>query len=143
MDSCLGKMIFNGALTVIIIAVIVIFASTGSKSKKIDPLEVPPGASVKQSQDETTTRSGVLSGNSMNFVPQLNLGSTVNNCFGEYSCLTLVNTTTFDSRTFTTIDVRGDKNSVGSVLRSCINGEGYGYTTYEMCREGYREESMP
>lgn len=96
-------MIFNVVLTVIIIGIIVTFATSGSKSKKIEPLEVPPGASVKQSQDETTTRSGVFSGNSMNFVPQLNLGSTVNNCFGEYSCMTVVSSTESLSLTRNTI----------------------------------------
>lgn len=108
MDSCLGRMIFNSALTVIIIAVIAIFASTGSKSKKIDPLEVPPGASVNQSQDETYTRSGLLSGNSVNIVPQINIASDVKNCLGDYSCMTVVISSTETSSS----SLVGDRKTV-------------------------------
>ena len=59
----------------------------------------------------TDTRSGVLSGNQVEMLSrnQLNLWSDVQNCYGDYSCMTVI-TTTVTSNTSTNVD--GDRNVV-------------------------------
>lgn len=65
----------------------------------------------------TNNRTGTLSGNQVETLSrnQLNLWSEVQNCFGDYSCMTVISTTTstVDNTTVdagTTID--GDRNVV-------------------------------
>lgn len=67
----------------------------------------------------TNSRAGTLSGNQVDVLSknQLNLWSDVTNCYGDYSCMTIVTTTTStvqntstDVRTNTTVN--GDRNVV-------------------------------
>ena len=78
---------------------------------------------VKQVDGGTTqnTRSGTASGNQVEVMSrnQLNLWSDVQNCYGDYSCMTVISTTTStvqntttDTRNTTTVN--GDRNVIYS-----------------------------
>ena len=75
----------------------------------------------------TDTRSGVLSGNQVEMLSrnQLNLWSDVQNCYGDYSCMTVISTTTSSttntSNTSTNVD--GERNVIysSSGVRLCPN----------------------
>jgi hypothetical protein len=60
------------------------------------------------------TRSGTASGNQVEVLSrnQLNLWSDVQNCYGDYSCMTIVTTTTSTVDTRNTTTVNGDRNVV-------------------------------
>lgn len=65
----------------------------------------------------TNTRSGTASGNQVEVMSrnQLNLWSDVNNCYGDYSCMTVISTTTStvqNTTTDTRTNVNGDRNVV-------------------------------
>lgn len=65
----------------------------------------------------TNTRSGTASGNQVEVMSrnQLNLWSDVQNCYGDYSCMTIVSTTTStveNTTTDTRTTVNGDRNVV-------------------------------
>ena len=64
---------------------------------------------------DTHNRSGVLSGNQMELMSrnQLNIASDVVNCYGDYSCLTVITTTTSTvSNASTDMSLDGDRNVV-------------------------------
>ncbi len=62
----------------------------------------------------TNSRTGTLSGNQVEVMSrnQLNLWSDVQNCYGDYSCMTIVTTTTSTVDTRNTTTVNGDRNVV-------------------------------
>ncbi len=77
------------------------------------------GPSKSDSTPTTNSRTGTLSGNQVEVMSrnQLNLWSDVQNCYGDYSCMTIVTTTTStvqntttDTRNTTTVN--GDRNVV-------------------------------
>lgn len=78
------------------------------------------GSSTKSgTTNATNSRTGTLSGNQVEVMSrnQLNLWSDVQNCYGDYSCVTIVTSTTStvqntstDVRTATTVN--GDRNVV-------------------------------
>lgn len=70
-----------------------------------------PGSSI------TNNRTGTLSGNQVELMSrnQLNLWSDVQNCYGDYSCMTIISTTTEtvqNTTTETNNTVTGDRNNV-------------------------------
>ena len=78
-----------------------------------DSTNTTPGSSI------SNNRTGTLSGNQVEVMSrnQLNLWSDVQNCYGDYSCITVVTSTTnttqntsTDVRTTTTVN--GDRNVV-------------------------------
>ena len=88
--------------------VLLIMSGGGPDSKN-----TTPGSSI------TNSRAGTLSGNQVEVMSrnQLNLWSDVQNCYGDYSCMTVVTTTTSsvqntttDTRNTTTVN--GDRNVV-------------------------------
>lgn len=77
------------------------------------------GPDSKTPTNTTNTRSGTLSGNQVEVMSrnQLNLWSDVQNCYGDWSCMTVISTTTStvqntttDTRNTTTVN--GDRNVV-------------------------------
>jgi hypothetical protein len=75
----------------------------------------------------TSTRSGTASGNQAELMSrnQLNLWSDVQNCYGDYSCMTVISTTsTTVDNTSTSIDTttRTDVSGNGNTITSPING---------------------
>ena len=74
----------------------------------------------------TDTRSGLLSGNQAELFSrnQVNLWSDVQNCYGDFSCLQVISTTTNTSSTHLTID--GSRNAVlfGDGVWRCLDGGG-------------------
>jgi hypothetical protein len=86
----------SGCLLIILgLVVLVIGFSLGTRSGggtsglKVD--NPPQGAQISQSK--STSRSGFASGNTLQFVPQMNIASDVQNCLGDYSCSTIVSST--------------------------------------------------
>jgi len=102
--GCLGVAIMIG---IIIFA----FAMAGDGDKNV---------LKKVDQDPATTqntRSGTASGNQVELMSrnQLNLWSDVQNCYGDYSCMTIISTTTEtvqNTTTETNNTVTGDRNNV-------------------------------
>lgn len=80
---------------------------------------MPGGGKSGEGGATTNSRTGTLSGNQVEVMSrnQLNLWSDVQNCYGDYSCMTVVTTTTStvqntttDTRNTTTVN--GDRNVV-------------------------------
>lgn len=76
----------------------------------------------------TSTRAGTASGNQVELGSrnQLNLWSDVQNCYGDYSCMTVISTTsTTVDNTSTSIDTttRTDVSGNGNTITSPINGK--------------------
>ena len=78
-----------------------------------------PSKSGTNPTNATNSRTGTLSGNQVEVMSrnQLNLWSDVQNCYGDYSCMTVISTTTStvqntttDTRNTTTVN--GDRNVV-------------------------------
>jgi len=89
--------------------IILLIMTRGGPSSK----NTTPGSSI------TNSRTGTLSGNQVEVMSrnQLNLWSDVQNCYGDYSCMTIISTTTStvqntstDTRNTTTVN--GDRNVV-------------------------------
>lgn len=89
--------------------------------------------------DATNSRTGTLSGNQVEVMSrnQLNLWSDVQNCYGDYSCMTIISTTT-STATSTTVDntrntttVTGDRNVVigSDGAKLCEDPQTHIYTT--------------
>lgn len=76
------------------------------------------GGDYEHTETTTNTRAGVLSGNQVEVLSrnQLNLWSDVQNCYGDYSCLTVISTTTTTAESTTTsnTDVTGERNVIYS-----------------------------
>jgi hypothetical protein len=77
---------------------------------------------------------------------QANIASEVYNSFYDCqaagSCVTF-ETTTSTSTTSTSTDITGDRNTVNNGLRLCVDANGAGYWTYELCGAGYTETTPP
>lgn len=89
--------------------IILLIMAGGGPDSNIDT----PGSSI------TNNRAGTASGNQVEVMSrnQLNLWSDVQNCYGDYSCMTIISTTTStvqntstDTRNTTTVN--GDRNVV-------------------------------
>lgn len=92
-------------------AIVLLILGSGGPSSKNDT----PGSSI------TNNRAGTASGNQVEVMSrnQLNLWSDVQNCYGDYSCMTVISTTTStvqntttDTRNTTTVN--GDRNVIYS-----------------------------
>ena len=93
----------------------------------------------------TDTRSGLLSGNQTEVLSrnQLNLFSDVTNCNGDWSCVTVITTTTNTSTANNSTNVDGDRNAVSiaptvfpdGVLR-CYDQTAQAWTVEECSRQG-------
>ena len=80
---------------------------------------------------------------------QVNLLSDVRNSFYDCnaagSCVWVdtATTSTTTSTTSTSTDITGDRNTVNNGLRLCVDANGAGYWTYELCGAGYTETTPP
>ena len=101
-----------------------------------------PSKSSTNPTNATNSRTGTLSGNQVEVMSrnQLNLWSDVQNCYGDYSCMTIVTTTTSTAEN-TTVDntrntttVNGDRNVVigSNGDRLCEGDDGI----YRLCEGG-------
>lgn len=66
-------------------------------------------------KSESKNRSGVLSGNQTELMSrnQVNIASTVTNCYGDFSCLTVITSTTSTVSTSSTdMSLEGDRNVI-------------------------------
>lgn len=98
--GCIWWMIAGGLLVLLILG-------SGGPSSKNDT----PGSSI------TNNRAGTASGNQVEVLSknQLNLWSDVQNCNGDWSCVTIITTTTSTTQntsTDTRTTVNGDRNVV-------------------------------
>jgi len=109
-------------------AIVLLILGSGGPSSKNDT----PGSSI------TNNRAGTASGNQVEVMSrnQLNLWSDVQNCYGDYSCVTVItNTTTTVQNTTTdtrnTTTVNGDRNVVigSDGARLCEDPVTHIYTT--------------
>jgi hypothetical protein len=78
---------------------------------------LPGDGKTSGSGSTSNSRTGTLSGNQVEVMSrnQLNLWSDVQNCYGDYSCMTVVSTTTSTTANTTTdtrTTVNGDRNVV-------------------------------
>jgi hypothetical protein len=99
------------------------------------------GRSGTNPTNATNSRTGTLSGNQVEVMSrnQLNLWSDVQNCYGDYSCMTIISTTTSTvENTSTTVDnarntttINGDRNVVigSDGARLCEDPQTHIFTT--------------
>lgn len=130
-----GPTCLEMALLVIGLALLLMFGGKGT------------GPTASTTTSTTDTHSGVLSGNSVEVLSrnQVNLWSDVTNCYGDYSCMTVISTTT-DTTSMTSTNntsVGGDRNTVSTaptvfpdgVLR-CFDQAAQMWTVEECSRQG-------
>ena len=109
----------------------------GAAMLLIASMLLPGDGKTSSSGSTTNSRTGTLSGNQVEVMSrnQLNLWSDVQNCYGDYSCMTVVTTTTStvqnttDTRTTTTVN--GDRNVVigSDGARLCEDPQTHIYST--------------
>ena len=119
-------------IAVAIAIMVVVLAMVGDGDKNI----------VKKADGPTTTqntRSGTASGNQVEVMSrnQLNLWSDVQNCNGDWSCVTIITTTTStvqNTSTDTRTTVNGDRNVVvgSDGTRLCEGDDGI----FRLCEGG-------
>ena len=89
---------------------------------------------------QTSANAEVLSRNQANIASDVY--NSYYNCLAAGACVSHTTQTT-TSTTSTSTDITGDRNTVNNGLRLCVDANGGGYWTYELCGAGYTETTPP